>query len=281
MALHSEAQRRKERDERELVEGTIWVDDLPVRARVKIAALWEVLRDSTGRGIYQNEARWSDEIARTLRLGAGRNVRYAEPEHLVNTNDFDLAMDLIGAFLLFICKDPGLMNHAKVVREQVNRILEDYRVPYRLVDDSVVPLSSDELHTSVVMPALGLLVGEEHAGANRAYVKALKEIPQDAADAITDAGTALQSVLETLGCKGNALGPLIKDARKRGLLGGHDERLTEGLLKMMDWASANRSERGDGHHTSDASRSDAWLMVHVVGALIVRLLDPSTTGQAG
>jgi hypothetical protein len=41
--------------------------------------------------------------------------------------------------------------------------------------------------------------------------------------------------------------------------------------KLVDWVSASRSDRGDAHSASNATRPDAWLVVHVVGALILRL----------
>lgn len=63
-----------------------------------------------------------------------------------------------------------------------------------------------------------------------AYQDALAEIADDSpADAITDVGRALQEALGVVGAKGNALGPLVKDAEKQGILGRHDETLTDGI----------------------------------------------------
>jgi hypothetical protein len=42
-------------------------------------------------------------------------------------------------------------------------------------------------------------------------------------------------------------------------------QLTRGLV------SADRSERGDAHLVKESDSDDAWLVVHVVGALILRL----------
>lgn len=143
----------------------------------------------------------------------------------------------------------------------------------------MISFKSDELLHEAVEPTLRLLVGSKYKAAHDSYLKALKEISQnEGADAITDAGTALQETLTSLGCKGNALGPLLKDARKAGLLAGHDQNLVDGILRFADWASADRSESGDAHKHSDATTADAWLMVHVVGALIVRLVDPVKRG---
>jgi hypothetical protein len=52
------------------------------------------------------------------------------------------------------------------------------------------------------------------------------------ADAITDVARALQEALVILGCKGNALGPLAKSARSKGLLGPHDALMTDMVLNL-------------------------------------------------
>ena len=104
------------------------------------------------------------------------------------------------------------------------------------------------------------------------YRDALAQLADDkAANAITDAGTALQEMLEELGCEGNQLGDLIRSARKKQLLGAHDTPLIDAIDKAMHWVAADRSEMGDSHHATQATREDAWLSIHVVGALIVRL----------
>jgi hypothetical protein len=105
-----------------------------------------------------------------------------------------------------------------------------------------------------------------------AYQDALREIAQNHPhDAITDAARALQEALTLLGCQGSSLGTLLTSARKTGLLAGHDEKLAKAIGSMIDWVSADRSEKGDAHKATTADRDDAWLMVHVVGALIIRL----------
>ncbi|WP_026535378.1 hypothetical protein [Arthrobacter sp. H14] len=43
----------------------------------------------------------------------------------------------------------------------------------------------------------------------------------------------------------------------------------------VDWINADRSHRGNAHYNrnGEISRADAWLMIHVAGALMVRLSD--------
>lgn len=72
-------------------------------------------------------------------------------------------------------------------------------------------------------------------------------------------------MLTLLGCEGNALGPLIASAQKKGVLTGYDVKL------VAEWVSADRSEKGDAHKAASVSREDAWFTVHVVGALLLRL----------
>ncbi|EFP58260.1 hypothetical protein HMPREF0321_1067 [Dermacoccus sp. Ellin185] len=171
------------------------------------------------------------------------------------------------------------VNVAEFLEEAINAIFVAHRVAFKSIDCEFVPFESDALHHDVVEPTLRLLVTEKHKDAHASFLAALKQIAAgDAGNAITDAGSALQHVLEDLGCNGNALGPLWKDAKKRRLVTAHDQNLLSGISAFVDWASADRSTTGDAHKNSTASIADAWLMVHVTGALILRLTD--TTPRA-
>jgi hypothetical protein len=153
-----------------------------------------------------------------------------------------------------------------------NEIFAQERVGWEIIGGRMIEIHSKELHEAAIEPALRLLHGREFAKADKAYRDALEELSQGrAADAITDAGTALQEALTSLGCEGNQLGDLIRSAKKKGLLATHDDPLTQAIEKLMHWVAADRSQMGDAHHATDASREDAWLIVHVVGAIIVRL----------
>jgi hypothetical protein len=152
-------------------------------------------------------------------------------------------------------------------RKEVNSVLDLHNVGYQVVGTEIIERESMAIHTDVVEPALALLHGDTRlARVERAFQDALREPKPggNPADAITDAATALQEMLVAVGTYGNALGPLMKDAVRRGILRPYD-------AKLVDWTSASRSDRGDAHSAADASSSDAWLVVHVVGALILRL----------
>jgi hypothetical protein len=47
--------------------------------------------------------------------------------------------------------------------------------------------------------------------------------------------------------------------------------MAEALEKIIDWVESDRSEKGDAHNARPATREDAWLTVHIVGAVILRL----------
>jgi len=155
----------------------------------------------------------------------------------------------------------------------VNLALAEYHTGLALVGAKVSEIEARELHAALVAPALAVLgLSARFTAAESAYSSALEEIDRHSpGDAITDAGTALQETLAALGCAGDTLGVQITSAKKKGLLGAHDGKLTRAIEAMLEWASANRSQRGDAHRATDADVDDAWLMVHVVGALIVRL----------
>lgn len=163
---------------------------------------------------------------------------------------------------------------AQKFRERVNEVLDDHDIAFQIIGHEVIPRESMAMYTDVVKPALSLLSGEARlTNVERAFHDALRELKPggNAADAITDAGTALQEMLVALGAKGNALGPLLHSARQKELLGPYDSKLAEGVQKIGDWVSADRSARGDAHLVKESDTDDAWLAVHVVGALILRL----------
>ena len=129
----------------------------------------------------------------------------------------------------------------------------------------MVDYESREIHDRVVRPTLNLLAGltgwEE---VERAYQKALAEISRDPSDAITDASSALEIALRLRNCVGNSLGDLAKSGISRRVLMPYDQ-------KLIDWTNSDRASRGDAHGSPETPMADAWLTVHVVGALILRL----------
>lgn len=277
MPLPSERRRIANRDALEAAGVDLWTDELPPEARVKLAAAWRVLEDSHD---YEYST-VSLAVSRTLALETGRRVLSPDSDLLGRVDDTDLALDLVAALHKHLRGQARHRDTAATLEAFTNKVLEDHRVAYRMLEGEILPMANDVLHTQVVEPALQLLVSQEFESAGRAYVKAIKAVPVDPSDAVTAAGTALQETLEALGCSGNALGPLIADAKKRALLAAHDVKLTAGIEKLLDWTSADRSNTGGSHHFTEATQADAWLTIHVVGALIVRLADSGPRRSSG
>jgi hypothetical protein len=260
--LHFQRKRQKQLAEREAAGENLWTASIlpPVAMRICIGWL-----DLTNTEVIEFHAR---EAFRLVLLDTGMDLtQYAAGG--TNGDKFgnaltltEFAPSLIEAFI-------GSMRRQGWKTEDLERVLNTIfaqeRVAFEFIGDEMVEFQSKELHSVVVAPTLRLLSGRAGwENVEAAYQKALKEIGQDPSDAITDAGTALQEALAVLGCRGNALGPRADDARRRGLLAPYDG-------KIIDWVSADRSGKGDAHNATPASREDAWLAVHVVGALILRL----------
>jgi hypothetical protein len=265
--LHFQRKRQKQFAEREAAGEILWTKVIQPNVAMRIGVGWSEVSNSA---TFQHHA---DAAFRHVLLETGIDVTQmaagaSAGDTYVNALTLaDFAPSLIEAFILSLRRDDWATTDFEVV---LNTIFAQERVAFEFIGNEIVEFDSKEMHATVVAPTLRLLSGR--AGWDKvedAYQKALKEIGVDPADAITDAGTALQEALAQLGCKGNALGPLGDDARKRGLLTPYD-------AKLVDWVSADRSGKGDAHNATPATRDDAWLAVHVVGALILRLAgDPN------
>jgi hypothetical protein len=93
----------------------------------------------------------------------------------------------------------------------------------------------------------------------------------NSADAITDAGTALQLLLSHLGHHGKTLGEQVKAARLAGLFSGIDGKLGAAVDNLCDWVASVRNQRGDAHPAAQPDRADAELVFRIVVTLVLRL----------
>jgi hypothetical protein len=278
--------------EREAAGESVWTEGFNERVRTRIRHTWQedpyAARD--GSGVCFVRAR--QMILRqegVEHLSAGNRHPYDDFNEALNSASDEMYPTVLEALALALdefldwdydfygpAPDDGVASRFVA---SVNQIFSQERVAWRIVDRMMVEMKSMEMHEAVVEPALRLLHDARFSKVDAAYRKALDELSRgDPADAVTDAGTALQELLTELGCDGNALGDLIKSARRKGLLAAHDVPTLDALEKSMHWVAADRSETGESHHTSDASRDDAWLIVHVVGAFAVRLASGGTRG---
>lgn len=254
--------RRLEKNARLDAEGVPWQAEITEQARKRIAAVWERFDDD-----HRVNLR---DVAPQLQLITGWTPRNGQVTsgHLIACKNNLLTLDMIAVvpLLIYTSEDRDLYE------EVINMILNEERIGHKFVDGELVAFQNDELMQEVVEPALKLLISQQFKGAQKSYREALEQIShENAGNAITDAGTALQETLKALECKGNVLGDLIRDAKSKGILGDRDAPLTEGVQRFLSWSAAERNQNSDAHQYSEAPIEDAWLMVHIVGALIVRL----------
>jgi hypothetical protein len=279
--LRSGRRRQQEMAEREAAGENLWTKSISEEARVKVKLAAADTIGDVADGVYRYAhgllcREWGQERFITASTNATSDLIGA-----LQLGDDELVTDVIEALyegirycaLDFSYYGPRPVAGPGYFAEQINRILQHERIAFQLIEGRMIDLESEELHVAVVAPALRLLSGRKgFEKVEIAYRNAIEELLDERPDnAITDAGTALQETLTALGCQGNALGPLIGDARKRGLLAPHDAKFDQAIADLMDWVSADRSQLGEAHHVSAATPEDAWLSVHVVGALVLRL----------
>ncbi len=265
--LFHEREQQREFEIRESAGESVWTSTISALVRNKIIYL---LRDS---GISRALL---DDIYTNLKIVIERSTGLVIGNGLFVVNDIvSFLVQCEDKYFLSALEAICIMLEAKFdsvatgIEVAINNIFLRERISYEMINGQIVPFSSRELHVEIVDPVLRLLGGRSGwKEVETTYQKALQEIGVDPGDAITDATTAIQVALTKLGCKGNALGPLTQSAIKLGLLAPHDKNL-------LDWLSADRSRTGDAHMASKANHNDAWFVVHVAGALILRLADGS------
>lgn len=273
--LHSRRERLRRLAEREAAGDDFWTTEFSPEVRVKINHAYDDQLDSRRNETASKLARGLILRDEGMKFLQGANYPdYADLTTYLERCDSSMVPTVIEAMRLGLLHGQGARYGGfEEFESDVRTILREHRVKFDLSDGEIVPLDNFVMHSSVVEPALLLLGSADRFGkVNEAFRAALGEIAEGkAADAITDAATALQEMLTELGCAGNSLGPLIKSARSNGLLAPHDSPMLDAIEKVLNWVSADRSERGDSHKVSDVSIDDAWFVVHVVGAIIRRL----------
>lgn len=284
--LYNERELLKERTEAEAQGTSFWTTTFTKKVRTRLMyAAREAVNGDDGPLL---------ERARYLILREGNHPSYLNRygPNVTPAEDFDAhfmecsdeimpsAIEaLYSALESFVATGPGYViptfDSDKFGRD-VQQVLEQERVAFDFDQGRMRSFKSKELHQNVIEPAMQLLHDPKFSEAEKAYRHALEEVTGGKpGDAITDAGTALQETLKALGCEGKSLGPLIKSAKAKNLLAGHDARMTEAIEDIMVWAAADRNEMGDSHNADKAAKDDAWFIIHVVGALIVRLVGAS------
>ena len=187
--------------------------------------------------------------------------------------DCPMALDAIGAWVDAYARLPGTPwlrdDEAKFLAEMED-VLSDSIFAVR---GREVILREDLAASVLIDKPMGELVTSNPAlrGVDDKLREALAELAAgNAADAVTDAGTALQILLEYLGFSGGQLGDQLRAARKAGWLDGVDTPLAVAVESLGTWIASIRNQRSDAHHGPAPDKRDAELAVRVVGLLVLR-----------
>lgn len=100
------------------------------------------------------------------------------------------------------------------------------------------------------------------------------------ADALTDIGTALQAALTLAGCPGKTIGEQVTAAKKTNLFTREHVKLGVAVDALGDWIASIRNQKGDAHPGAEATASEAHLAYGVLRAVVVYLLDQTTSSSA-
>jgi hypothetical protein len=196
-------------------------NQLPHSLKVQIVQIW---RETLGIGEHSspNSGAAYEYVVTTLRreygefrLPAPPSVRPSYSEELVafflSVNDVDQALDAIE--LTFFVIDSatrelqfmGVRNASKVADDaidELNQRFKEHGVGYQFVNQQIIKVDSELIHSEVVKPALHLLRQEEYAGAEEEFLKAHEHYRHgNAKEAMTEALKAFESVMKTICAK--------------------------------------------------------------------------------
>lgn len=277
--LPSEMRRRRERAAEELKNGVEWLDSCPVSVGTDIHAAVEELTNVSYR-VYQRADR---------RLGNTTSYDWVSEKRLRGEGDdvdrLDAVAAVVGAFVWLAENDEELEDSGNSHRadyepeydvEKLIEVLNDRllhaRVDWSFEDGQFQERGNFVMHSEVLRPATILLADDPaFARASAAFQSALTKLSKGETEvALTEAATSLQEFFRALGVDGNSLSNQLDNAVNQKVVSGADRSL---MKPLIDWVNADRSNRGNAHHhrAGEVSKADAWLMMHVVGAVMVRL----------
>ncbi|KRE55627.1 hypothetical protein ASG70_09930 [Phycicoccus sp. Soil748] len=259
----------------------------PIRHKLALAVERNQPRMTLSQWQYPNAAEEMAHIAIELVVGArgDLSLRAAKPHPQVRARPFDqlisfiiheecpLALDAVGAWADGYARLPGLpwqRHEEEVFLNEVEEILSETKFAIRGREGI---LREDLGAVVLIDKPLAALVSNNPAlrHVDDKLREALEELSAgNAADAVTDAGTALQMLLEHLGYAGGQLGDQVKQARKSGWLDGIDTPMADAVDAIVRWIASVRNQRSDAHHGPPPETRDAEFVVRIVGLLVLR-----------
>ena len=279
--LPSELRRRRLLAEAEAAFGVTWRDDCPPEVGRKVVALlphltnksWTVYTTADGHRLVSSDLGINEFSTEDTLKGKGND-----------SDRLDALAAVVYSFMsLSVTDDEEVENgwdhtyvppryDSEAFIETVNDILLGARIEWHYVDGDFTQRGNSVLYADVVKPASILLDSDpKFSKASSGFQAAITRLSENKPDvAITDAASAVQEFFRALGITGNSISDQLNAAQKANVITAYDRSL---LKPFTDWVNSDRSERGNAHHhrEGDVSKSDAWLAIHVAGALMVRL----------
>lgn len=272
--LPSELRRRREQAARELETGITWLDGCPVSVGAEVVVAVNELTNIPHRVFSRADRRLGDDRSSEDILNAGGD----DEERL------DALAAVVGAFSWLAHNDDELIDSysnrpdyepsysVDTFIEVVNDRLLHARADWLFEDGRFQERGNYVLHSEVLRPATILLADDPaFRTASDAFQSALTRLSKGETDvALTQAATSLQEFFRALGVEGNSVSDQLDAAQRQNVISPADRSL---MKPLIGWVNADRSDRGNAHRhrEGDVTKADAWLMMHVVGALMVRL----------
>jgi len=272
--------RRRAQAANELESGICWVDGCPRNVGIEVMAALEILSNVHTRVLASADQR----------LGLPRRPNTWESAEILrgegdDTTRLDALAAIVNAFVWLAetdeeWEDSGFSHQpdyeptydVETFVAVVNDRLLHARVDWLFEDGRFQERGNYVMHSEVLRPATVLLADDPaFIRASAAFQSALTRLSKGETDvALTEAATSLQEFFRALGVDGNSVSDQLNKAQQVKFISKADRSL---MKPLIDWVNADRSERGNAHHhrAGDVSKADAWLMMHVVGALMVRL----------
>jgi len=289
--LPSELRRQRLLVEQELTTGVQWREDCPGYVGMKVRAVLFETSNAAGRVLsladrhrrISASGMWSmgaDDVlggdgSDSERLDVVAAIYYAMA-HLSETDNESVELD-DGWDKSWV--DPK--HDFEVFADTVDGILLGSRIDWTWEGGKFQQRGNHVLHESVVKPTSTLLNSRpQFSKASAGFEAALSRLSENKpAVAITDASTAVQEFFRALGIEGGSLPDQLNSATNKGVIAPSDRKL---LKPFVDWLNAERGSRGNAHQYRDeeTTKADAWLVIHVAAALVVRLSDEDARGEA-
>lgn len=155
----------------------------------------------------------------------------------------------------FVHASYSIRQRSKTAIDELNHRFKEHGVGYQFVEDAIVRVDSQYVHSEVVKPALSLLNTAGFDGASEEFLRAHEHYREDRlGEAMSDALKAFESTMKAI-CDKNGWGyrendtvkPLIKAVLDNGLFPRYMESHLAGLRTTLEAGLPTVRNKNSGH----------------------------------